>query len=279
LTSGIRSERRAIIERLTSGILISLGTIERIITSEPWYVTAGVALGAALLGSFVGAFSTYRLNVALDNHHREARAEIRRKAKIYTPIRAELLLLREAISKDEHVRYFTGILREDRGYRTIVNPPELELYTWRLLVQDGRAMSSASARVRTTLDALDEYTEAFNAALKHAGDVFQERGDAIFAELGIQSSLSNWAAGDAVSLIRQRFGDLETFSPPQGQPLDPAIAQRFTKDWESDEEISRAEQRLTKAEAALRKSLDAAITEVESAMRRIAKKHESEPQD
>lgn len=255
--------------------MVPLGTIERIITSEPWYVTAGVALGAALLGSVVGAFSTYRLNVALDHRSRAARAEIRRKAKIYTPIRAELLALRDAIAKDEHLRYFQGILREDRGYRTMVNPPEL--YFWRQYTEDGRAMSSASARVGVALDALDANTDAFNVALQNAGEVFQEHGDAIVTALGIHPAVSNWAGSDAVLLVRHSFGQL--FSGPMSQPLEATIAERLSAEWENDAAITAAEATLTDAEAVLRKSLDTAIAEVERAMRRIARKHESEPED
>jgi hypothetical protein len=254
---------------------VVVAIIERVITSEPWYVTASVALGAALLGSVVGAVSTYRLNVALDNRSREARAEIRRKAKIYTPIRAELLALRDAIARDEHLNYFQGILREDRGYRTMVNPPEL--YFWRQYTEDGRAMASASARVGAALDALDSAADAFNAALHKARDVFQERGDVILGAAGIETNVSNWIGAEAVPLIHRRFADL--FSGPIPQPLDAAMADRLRQSWDDDAAINAADSVLHDAVTTLRTSLDAAITEVERAMQRIARKHESEPED
>jgi hypothetical protein len=244
---------------------------------EPWWVTALVAVGAALLGSFVGAFSTYRLNVALDARRREARAEIRRKAKIYTPIRAELLALRAAMDRDEHLGYFTGVLRADRGYHTMSEPPAL--YRWRMFVEDGQAMSSASARVRHVLDTLDEQTDRFNAVLKETGETFEKRGDAMLAALDATTSLRNWVGADAVALIRHRFDDLQIFTIPGGQSYSIETRERFIRGWEADEAIRTSSERLLDADKGLSDALSAALVELEAAMRRIATKHEHEPRD
>jgi hypothetical protein len=254
---------------------IPLATAERIVTSEPWYVTAGVALAAALFGSVVGVVSTYQMNVRQDKRHRVERAEIRRKAKVYTPIRAELLALRNDIAQDKHLS--SGILRADRGYRTQENPPEL--YVWRGFVEDGRALSSASERVRKALDDLDEQADTFNTALSDATAIFQERADAMFESLGIKPPWPNWVQSGSgfPFLVRHRFDQM--FSGPLDNELKGEVLQAFTEAWNHDSQISAVSQSFAGTEAALRKSLVDAIDDVETAMQRIAQKHEHEPED
>ena len=70
---------------------------------ERWWVTSAVAVGAALLGSFGGAVGLYYASVVLEDRRRKALSEIRRKAKVYTPIREELIALRRAIAEDRHL--------------------------------------------------------------------------------------------------------------------------------------------------------------------------------
>jgi hypothetical protein len=253
-----------------------LAQVERIITSEPWYVTAGVAIGAALLGSIIGAVSTYRLNVTLDKRSRLARAEIRRKAKVYTPIRAELLALRESMAQDKHIASFQGILREDRGYKTMMQPPEL--YLWRGYVEDGRATFSASAHIRNALNDVDKRADAFNVALQHAEEVFQEHGDVILARLDVKPPWVNWAQSEASLLVRHRFDQLFSGPGPDNRLNAPTL-QGFTEAWVNDADIGAVSRDLADKKAALQESLDAAIAELEKAMSRIAKKHENEPED
>lgn len=107
---------------------------------DPFWQTAVVAVGAALLGSLVGGFASFRASEALEQRRREARTKIRRKAKVYTPIRSELLELQEA-RKRGAVFDSRGILREPPP--PYVNPAA-SLYRWKDLVDDGRALTAAS---------------------------------------------------------------------------------------------------------------------------------------
>jgi hypothetical protein len=49
---------------------------------DPLWATAVVAISAALLGSLVGGYASFKANEALELSRRRARAQIRRKAKI-----------------------------------------------------------------------------------------------------------------------------------------------------------------------------------------------------
>jgi len=129
---------------------------------EKWWLTAAVAVGAALLGSFGGAIGLYYASVRLEGRRRKALSEIRRKAKVYTPIREELIALRRAIAEDHHLS--VGVRRERSADEWPRDVPLLVI--WREFVDDGRANTTASASVREVLGRMEEATNVFNLALK-----------------------------------------------------------------------------------------------------------------
>jgi hypothetical protein len=75
-------------------------------------MTACVAVLAALLGAGVGGYASFKGSDALESKRRTARSMIRRKAKVYTPIREELIELRESQQIGRIYNYW-GIQREE----------------------------------------------------------------------------------------------------------------------------------------------------------------------
>ncbi len=140
---------------------------------EDWWVTASVAIGAALLGSFGGAIGLYYASIRLEGRRRKALSEIRRKAKVYTPIREELVALRRAIAKDQHLRI--GVRRERSDDQWPRDAPLLVI--WREFADEGRATASPS--VREALGRVEAAADAFNPVLATTRRAFGERGDAI----------------------------------------------------------------------------------------------------
>jgi hypothetical protein len=181
------------------------------VAGEQWWVTASVAVGAALLGSFAGAAGLYYASAALEGRRRKALSEIRRKAKVYTPIREELVALQRAIAENRHLGY-RGILRERPDYQTLRPAPVLAI--WRELVEDGRANTMASPRVRAVLDRVDECADALNGVCGTAQATFKERGDAISQESGFSPAVTNWHSSEFETLFRHGVRGSSVFADP-----------------------------------------------------------------
>jgi hypothetical protein len=249
---------------------------------EKWWVTAAVATGAALLGSFAGAGASYRASTALEDRRRRALSEIRRKAKVYTPIREELVALRRAIAEDRHLGY-QGVLREVPDVRTWRHAPVLAV--WRELVEDGRAVTSASATVREALDGLEQSTDRFNAARAATTEVFERRGRALEAETGFEPEIGNWPSAYIETIFREGIAESEVFrSIPERHAEGPPRnlteeEQQFADAWEADTEVRAAISRLAQSEQELTAAVDAALIEIDHAMQRIAERYEHEPRD
>jgi predicted component of type VI protein secretion system len=251
------------------------------VAGEQWWVTASVAVGAALLGSFAGAAGLYYASAALEGRRRKALSEIRRKAKVYTPIREELVALQRAIAENRHLGY-RGILRERPDYQTLRPAPVLAI--WRELVEDGRANTMASPRVRAVLDRVDECADALNGVCGTAQATFKERGDAISQESGFSPAVTNWHSSEFETLFRHGvrgssvFADPFTRGPKAPAPTTLTAEQDgFVQRWEADEAVRNATQQLEQAEQALAAAITAAIQELDAAMKRIADKYEHEP--
>src|SRR5437588_3475049 len=175
---------------------------------SPWWVTALVAVGAALLGAVVGGVASFLANDRLERRRRKARAAIRRKAKVYTPVRLELLALREGLPADKHM---SGIA---------VSPPKLDgfdrgprVFRWREMKADGRALTAASAQVRLYLDAVDDAIDAFNQGLAEATPVIDARGRALYEEVtGAPTTLVTWVHGEEIAhAVRGRISETHLF--------------------------------------------------------------------
>jgi hypothetical protein len=249
---------------------------------EKWWITTLVGVGSALLGSFAGAGASYRASVALESRRRKNLSEIRRRAKVYTPIREELVALRRAVA--ENRRLFYGVLRDrdDPSAQTQGHPPVLAV--WRELVEDGRANTSASARVRAALNRVEACTDSFNEAVATARATFTERGDAIAQQTGYSPRAGNWQWSEFEALVRhgirgsRMFTNHFTEGPGAPPPATlPAEQEEYARLWEADEAVGEATATVKGAEKALGDAVDAAITDLDAAIKHVADKYEHEP--
>ncbi len=262
-------------------VLLAQSPITVHVLGEKWWVTACVAVGAALLGSFGGAAGLYYASIALEGRRRKALSEIRRKAKVYTPIREELVALGRAVAENRHVGY-AGILREQPDHKTW--RPAAVAAIWREFVEDGRANTMASPTVRAALDHVEGCVDSFNNALATAQRTFKERGDAISQHAGFSPPIRNWHSSEFEALLRRGIRSSNVFNNPFNQePQVPPPAaltaeqEEFAQQWEGDEAVRDASRAFEEAEAALSYAVGAAITELDAAMKRIADKYEHEP--
>jgi hypothetical protein len=245
---------------------------------EPFWHTAFVAVGAALLGSIVGGYATFRASDALERRRREARAKIRRKAKVYTPIRTELLELQAARGR--------GAVLDSRGIVREPPPPYLKpaasLHRWKDLVDDGRSLTAASEEIRRSLDEVDHLADKLNQQVMETRNVFKERGDAIFVSIGEETTLVNWVESDLPNLLRGRFDDLNVTGTglPNSGGMSAVGRENFESAWKSDPTVANATKAVLETDAALGNAIEVAVGKLEAAMLRIGKNYEGEsPKD
>lgn len=240
---------------------------------EPLWATAVVAVGAALLGSAVGGYATFRGSEALELRRRRARAQIRRKAKIYTPIRTELLALREACRAGKHLSH--GLIVRERQQPSLANR-RASLHLWKDLVEDGRAMTTTSAKVRALLDHVEECADALNREVVQARVLFDARAREILEALRWAPAMVHWVEADAGHLLRGEFDDLHVLGQRFGSGPPPELVEGFVERWRADAAVTKTTVDVLRVDEALRDALDAAITELDAAMKRIADKYENE---
>jgi hypothetical protein len=245
---------------------------------DPTWFTAVVAVAAALLGAGVGGFASYFSNAKLDARRRKARAAVRRKAKVYTPLRGELVELREAMAKDKHLEW--GIMRRQSNLDGFDRGPFL--YQWDQLVDDGRALTAASALVRSSVDHVGTKADAFNATRTEAEEVFTREGDQLYEDVvGQEQTMHGWAGHrDFVSVTRDRLDELSIFGFAQNErnahaEQMPVFIERFR----ANPAVRDARQAVLHAEAELQAAVGDGIEQLDAAMAKIADKHEHESPD
>jgi hypothetical protein len=231
-----------------------------------------VAISAALLGSLVGGYASFKANEALELSRRRARAQIRRKAKIYTPIRLELIALRDAWTSGIHLGTWL-IVREE--------PPPLvrrpaSLHLWKDLSEDGRAATAASTTIRSLLDRIDECADTLNQEVSEARAVFGERAIAILSDLGETPHIVNWVESDTAKLLRDDFDGLSLFGGGFGAEVPSDVQKRFRQLWSNDAIVQSRTADVRRVDTALKEALDRAIAALDEAMQRIANKYEKE---
>jgi hypothetical protein len=126
------------------------------------WATAVVAAGSAIGGALIGGYVSYRGNLRLSNAQRRVRAAVRRKAKVYVPLKLELHQLQSSLDQDQHLRW--GIDLGEGPARRPKGTPVFEL--WRGLVEDGRASFATSDEVRKRLKALAQTVEVLGRSSK-----------------------------------------------------------------------------------------------------------------
>jgi hypothetical protein len=247
--------------------------VVRVTTSgTPVWITAIVAVGAALLGSLVGGLVSYRANVALDDRRRRGRSQVRRKAKIYTPIRAELVALLTELEAGKHFGTW-GITRKAPP-PLIIRPASLHI--WKDLIDDGRAETAASQRVRDLLGEVEDRADEFNERREASRLILKQRGEEILEAEGHTVRLLNWIDVDAGRLVRREFDNLAVLGLDYDDPVPRKVRKAFQRAWENDQDVEAEIDALMAADSALRSSVESAISELEAAMRRIARRYENE---
>ena len=259
-------------------LLLAQALTDAHVVGEKWWVTASVAVGAALLGSGFGAVGLYYASVVLERRRRKALAEIRRKAKVYTPIREELIALRRAIAEDRHLSEGVRLKRSDHQW-----PRDTPLLViWREFVDDGRANTTASPSVREALKRVEGATDVFNLALKTTQSTFEECGNAIVEQSGFTPDYPGQLVREFETLYRHGVRAARIFriypgpsnphrdvSPLTSVPETPTPEQgAFVTLWEADEAVREVATKLGEAERGLDKAAESAIAVLDAAMKR-----------
>jgi len=242
----------------------------------PWWGTALIAFAAALLGALAGARFGFLSNVRLDERRRKVRSRLRRKAKVYTPVLAELAALQGAMGDERHLDW--GIVRgpEEPGPNDYAIGRRPGLHRWDKLVVDGRARVSASKAVRMAIEdalgAVDEFNRLFQSA--HA--VFAEVAACSYQEAAGSELISaqNVHLGRVGTAVRD--APIEPFrlnQHPQGQQ------ERFTELFDADQGVQEARTQLLAADKRLREKVAAAVKALETGIDTIARKYEQEDEE
>lgn len=234
--------------------------------------TAIVAAGSAVVGAVAGGLASFKANVALDARRRRARAAIRRKAKVYTPLRAELIALERAMGENEH--FVWGIDTKERDPEWPQRGPGWRL--WPRLTEDGRAATAASRTIVCSLNHVEREISQFEEARQGAFSLLDEVGGAIYEEIvGEAMTIVNaWDSGTALLEVFKDLDD-ETWYPFQrtkGESQFDEIRTAFN----ANSRIVSMREQLTERDSQLRVAVSAAIKDLESGMTTIARKHELE---
>lgn len=242
---------------------------------EPAWLTAVIAVGSALLGSTVGGYASFRASEAMEIRRRRARAQLRRKAKVYAdPHRAAGA---SGSQKEGRILGYWGIMREPPP--GVMRQPA-SIYHWRQLVEDGRAQTAASDRVRDLLNTVEARVDRINGLAVKLKEVFTERAEAILAELGESPKIQNWVDSDVEEMVAGRFDDLGLLGTRYGEAVSDHVAEKFEATWKADEAIREVLEEARQADRDLAAALDTAIAELDRAMRSIARRYEHEsPKD
>ena len=237
----------------------------------PLWQTAVIAAGSAVTGAFVGGYVSYRGNLRLSNAQRRMRAAVRRKAKVYVPLKLELTQLSAAIDSDLHVNW--GIDTTDDPNRHAQMPT---FAMWGKLVDDGRASSAVSNAVRTRMEVLAEAVMQFRLVRAASGETFQDVGQPLYRELSGQpqfrTGLGSYAMADPLWNRETPWHDWEH----SGSSGFDEFRDRFNQ----SHDVQQARSALLHANAVLTTVLAQALGALDDGIARIAKREEKEsPED
>jgi len=234
--------------------------------------TAIVAAASAILGAIAGGFASFKANVALDVRRRRARAAIRRKAKVYTPLRAELIALGRAMDKNEHLTW--GIDTKERDPEWPQRGPVWRL--WPSMKDDGRAATAASQKIVASLDLVDSDINALERVRNEAFATFEEVGKRVYAEV-IGEEMTVQGAWDSGSALLEIFQDVSNDAwYPLHRTEGEAKFSEIRAGFNTDPRISGIRQRIADSDHRLKGDVKAAISELETGIATIARKHELE---
>lgn len=242
-------------------------------STDPEVLVALVGAAAALLGAIVGGGLSYWGSIAIHKRAQRTRAAIRRKAKLYTPLRAQLLELLERFEDPDH--YHLPIQTEGDVPQTLRPRPNLTL--WSEMVDDGRSVSvtkSIALSVARSVTAIEQ----FNDALALAQTAVDEIGrDAYRRVMGTDMTLMNWASSGGTDAVIHDREDLDLFWDDRAENR--GNEDRIRALINENPKIQEVRAALFKTEDDLKDALQIAISDLEGAMQRIARKYEQEPRE
>jgi hypothetical protein len=240
----------------------------------PVWLTAVIAAGSAVFGALAGGYATYRANLALEVKRRTARVAIRRKAKVYTPLRAHLLELQHATEQDAHLdRGVARVRPNNKGH-----PRDPAFWLWEDLVADGRGLTSPSRTVAQRLDAVGPAIDALNQALEASDEIFCRHGRPAYEQLTGRKLLMGWPAGRRAEVIRDREGLWDLFGRPFVPENDRSVEmnEAFRAHLAGQPDVTQVRARVIEAERVLAGAASQALQALEEAMRRTAERYEQE---
>lgn len=240
----------------------------------PVWLTAVIAAGSAVFGALAGGYATYQANLALEVKRRTARVAIRRKAKVYTPLRAHLLDLQQAMEQDAHLdRGVARVRPDDKGFRR-----RPAFWLWEDLVADGRGLTSPSRTVAQRMDAVGPAIDALNQALEASDEVFSRHGRPAYEQLTGRKLLMDWpSAGRRAEVIRDREGLWDLFGrfvPESDRSVE--MNEAFRVHLAGQPDVTQVRARVIEAERVLAGAVSQALQALEEAMRRTAERYEQE---
>lgn len=232
-----------------------------------------VGVAGALLGAVVGAIVSYRASISLQKRARRSRAAIRRKAKLYTPLRAELLQLLDRLEQPD--RYGIPIQTEGEVPQTVRPRPYFTL--WSEMQADGRSVSVAASISQSIKLTLAEI-ENFNRTMQQIQATVDDVGRHAYREVtGTELSLMNWAESGGTDAVIQKRDDWRFFFGSEERVTHRNEENAIKEIVNRDERIGRAREAMRMAEDTLRRRLQDSVNSLETAMERIARKYEHEP--
>lgn len=113
---------------------------------------------------------------------------------------------------------------------------------------------------------------------------FKERGDAITRQTGYSPRVGNWQWSEFDTLVRDGIRSSRMFTNPFAQGPDapapttlPAEQDEYARLWEADEAVRESTATVEEAEKALGDAVDAAIADLDAAIKHVAEKYDHEP--
>jgi hypothetical protein len=246
--------------------------------NEPDWLPVAIAGGAAVLGAIAGGFASYFANERLETRRREARAAVRRSAKVYTPLRSQLIALSAVLDKDEHLMWGKVSRRGgDEDDRT----PRFDF--WDQLVEDGRATTSVTKPIRERLQTVVAAIDEFNRSVEAADRVFRSHGERIYLDVtGQPMTRVDWPGHRMrVEIVRARDQTWELFGFTEQEKQQNAEKDKQFRDrFNAVDDVANARGRIEASEESLKSAIRDAQIALEQAMERIARKYEKEaPKD
>ena len=240
-------------------------------SGTPEIVVGLVGVAGALLGAVVGGALSYWGSIALQKRAQRGRAAIRRKAKLYTPLRAQLIELLGHLEDPD--RYNLEIQTEGEVPQTVKPRPYFTL--WSEMVEDGRSVSVSNS-IRDSIERSVFAINAFNSTLSELQSTVEEIGlEAYRRVMAEDLRLMYWASSGGANAVMQEREDLDLFWDDRHQNLENEA--RIRSLIYEDARIVAARRKMLSSDAQLKSALRGSVDDLESAMERIARRYEHEP--